>query len=308
MNSKLNITLAGIGFFLSVTAMADDVHCPANLGAVEVDGNVLIAAPCRLDGTTVKGSVELFAGGSLVAVDATIIGNIQATAADFVDVDRSAVEGSIQLDDTVGAVNSIRNSTVIGSVQQSDSLSRLEVLGSVIGADIQVFSNSSSVTVDDNEIEGSVQLVDVLSGASGVIDNSINGGIQLLSNGSGFDVRGNTVGADTQGFSNTGGLLIENNVIDGNLQCKENNPAPAGGNNQVSGNKEDQCANLVPSTSGGISAQGGGVVSQAPSSNAGSGSSADGSGGGALGPLTAVSVLLLAIGRVRRSVTARTKA
>ncbi len=304
MNGKPNITLIGMGFILSATAMADDVHCPPNLGAVEIDGNVLIAAPCRLDGTTVKGSVELFAGGSLVAVDATIIGNIQATAADFVDVDRSDVEGSVQLDDMVGTANSIRNSTIIGSVQQTGSLSALEVIDNVIGADVQVFGNAAAVTVDDNHIEGSVQLEDVVGGASAVTNSFVNGGIQLSSNGSGFNVSDNTVGADLQAFSNTGGLSIENNVVDGNLQCKENDPAPVGGNNQVSGNKEDQCENLVPGASGNVSAQGADSGAPAPSSNAGSGG---GSGGGALGPLAAALVLLLTIGRVRRSMTVRKK-
>lgn len=303
MNGKPNITLTGIGFILSATAMADDVHCPANLGAVEIDGNVLIAAPCRLDGTTVKGSVELFAGGSLIAVDATIIGNIQATAADFVDVDNSEVEGSVQLDDMVGTTNSVRNSTIVGAVQQTGSLSALEVIDNVIGADVQVFGNSAAVTVDDNHIEGSVQLDDVMGGTSAVTNSFVNGGIQLSSNGTGFNVSDNTVGADLQAFSNSGGLSIENNVIDGNLQCKENDPAPVGGNNQVSGNKEDQCENLVPGTSGNVSAQGADSGALAPNSNAGSG----GSGGGALGPLAAVLVLLLTIGRARRSIRARTR-
>lgn len=306
MKRKTRVTLAGVGFILSAAAMADDVHCPANLGAVEIDGNVLIAAPCRLDGTTVKGSVELFAGGSLVAVDAVIIGNIQATTADFVDVDRTEVGGSVQLDDMVGTVNSITNSAVNGSVQQSSSLSRLEVLGSVVGSDIQAFSNSSAVIVDDNEIEGSVQLEDVSGGASAVTNSSVNGGIQLLSNATGLDVSGNTVGADIQGFSNSGGLLIENNTVDGNLQCKENDPAPTGGNNRVSGNKEDQCENLVSGTGGAGTAPSAGSVSQAPSSSSLGESAVDDSGGGTTGPLTAMLLLVLTVGRIRRFVTART--
>jgi hypothetical protein len=78
-------------------AAADDVHCPPNIGRVTIDGNVLVAAPCRLDGTTVKGNVLLFAGGSLVAVGANIIGNIQAENADFIDVADTDVNGGIQL-------------------------------------------------------------------------------------------------------------------------------------------------------------------------------------------------------------------
>lgn len=77
------------------TALADDVNCPPDLGAVTIDGNVLVAAPCRLDGTTVKGNAHLYAGGSLIARNADIDGNIQAENADYIDVVDSFVNGSI---------------------------------------------------------------------------------------------------------------------------------------------------------------------------------------------------------------------
>ena len=289
--------IAGTGMLMSATAVADDVNCPPDLGAVEIDGNVLVAAPCRLDGTTVKGSVELFAGGSLTAVNATIIGNIQATTADFIDVDSSEINGSIQLDDTVGTVNRVANSTVGGSVQQSSSLSRLELTGNVIGADVQAFSNAAEVVVDDNEITGSVQLEGVQGATSRVSNSTVNGSIQLSDNSSRLEIAANTIGADAQAFGNTGGVTIADNVIDGNLQCKENDPAPTGGNNQVSGNKEDQCANLVPG--GGAASAGGPVVSNSASGSPPAGAS---SGGGAAGPLFAALALLPLLRRIRKVV------
>jgi hypothetical protein len=83
------------GFHAAATA--DDVHCPRDIGNVTIDGNVLVAAPCRLDGTTVKGNVLRYAGGSLVAVGGRIIGNLQAENADFIDVADIDVNGDIQL-------------------------------------------------------------------------------------------------------------------------------------------------------------------------------------------------------------------
>lgn len=64
------ITLALTLFGLAGTAAAEDVSCPPDLGAVTVDGNVLVTRPCTLDGTTVKGNVHLYSGGSLIARNA----------------------------------------------------------------------------------------------------------------------------------------------------------------------------------------------------------------------------------------------
>jgi hypothetical protein len=142
---------------LPLMALADDIHCPPNLGEREVDGNVLIAAPCRLDGTTVKGSVLLYAGGSLAAVDATIRGNIQAENADFIDVENTEVIGSIQLDNMVGDVSNVRSSRIDGSIQLKSSRSRLEIQANAVGADVQAFSNTGGVLVENNVIDGNLQ-------------------------------------------------------------------------------------------------------------------------------------------------------
>lgn len=58
--------------------ISGDVNCPPDLGAVTVDGNVLVSGPCRLQGTTVIGNVLLYSGGSLVAQNSRIDGNSQA--------------------------------------------------------------------------------------------------------------------------------------------------------------------------------------------------------------------------------------
>jgi uncharacterized membrane protein YgcG len=211
-------------------AMADDVHCPPDIGSVTIDGNVLVAAPCRLDGTTVKGNVLLYAGGSLVAVGGRIIGNIQAENADFIDVTDIDVNGDIQLDNLVGDASRVEGSTVGGSIQLKDNRSRLEVLNT--------------------------------------------------------DVIG-----DVQAFSNVGGVVIADNVIDGNLQCKSNSPPPAGGNNRVAGNKEDQCANLTPESDGGSGPTSGSTGTG--SQQAGSNDGGSGGGSGAMGPMAALLMLML---------------
>jgi hypothetical protein len=141
----------------AVPALADDFHCPPNRGAETIDGNILIAAPCRLDGTYVKGNVHMYSGGSLVAVNATIEGSIQAEGSDFVDVDNTRVIGSIQLDNMVGDVSNVRNSRIGGSIQLKSNRSRLEMLGNDVNADIQAFSNTGGVLIEGNIVDGNLQ-------------------------------------------------------------------------------------------------------------------------------------------------------
>jgi cytoskeletal protein CcmA (bactofilin family) len=138
--------------------LADDVNCPPSLGSVTVDGNVLVAAPCRLDGTTVKGNVHLYAGGSLIARgNVRIEGSIQAENSDFIDVADTFVNGNIQLDNLVGDRSIIQRSTVGGSIQLNSNRSRLEVLNNTVDSDVQAFANRGGVVIADNVIDGNLQ-------------------------------------------------------------------------------------------------------------------------------------------------------
>jgi hypothetical protein len=141
-------------------AFADDVHCLSTIGAVGIDGNVLVAAPCRLEGTRVGGNVLLYTGGSLVATDARIDGNIQAENADFIDVLNVRVDGDIQLDDMVGDRSRIDRSRIDGNIQLKDNRSRLEVLGNEVGGDVQLFDNAGGAAIVGNVIGGNLQCKD----------------------------------------------------------------------------------------------------------------------------------------------------
>jgi cytoskeletal protein CcmA (bactofilin family) len=152
--SVLLFAAAGV----STAARADDVHCPPHLGRVTIDGNVLVAAACRLEGTIVKGNVLLYAGGSLIVRDdVRIDGSIQAENADFIDVAGARVNGNIQLDNLVGDRSVVDGTSVGGSIQLKNNRSRLEVLDNTVIGDVQAFSNMGGVLIADNEIDGNLQ-------------------------------------------------------------------------------------------------------------------------------------------------------
>ncbi len=148
-------SLAVIG--LGGAAHAEDVYCPPDLGAVTIDGNVLITAACRMEGTTVEGNILLYAGGSLVARGLDVDGNVQGEDADYVDIMESSIDGSVQLERLVGDASNLTSNLVNGNIQLDDNRTRLEVLDNTVGGDIQAFDNSGGVVIADNVVDGNLQ-------------------------------------------------------------------------------------------------------------------------------------------------------
>lgn len=156
MNSVYRyLTLCAVLGF-SQSANADDIYCPPSLGAVVVDGNVLVASACELDGTTVKGNVLLYEGGHLTASSVTVVGNLQATNAFELDVSDSEIDGDIQLDGLVGSAG-VANTTVGGSVQLKDNRFPLIIESNRVGSDVQAFNNVGGIDISSNEIDGNLQ-------------------------------------------------------------------------------------------------------------------------------------------------------
>jgi len=151
-----------IGAFLALVAtlpalaIADDVDCTGELGEITVDGNVLVAAPCELTGTIVKGNIELFEGGALTARNVDVVGNIQAANAASADVTDSTIGGSVQLDDLTGEIAVARND-ITGSIQVVGNWSAIGIAGNFVGADIQAFSNTGGVDITGNTVDGNLQ-------------------------------------------------------------------------------------------------------------------------------------------------------
>jgi hypothetical protein len=155
---------------------------------VEVRGNLDITARCQLAGTTVRGNVTLFAGGSLIASDVSISGNLDAMRADFVVVEGSEIDGNVNLNELVGDRSSLENNE--------------------IGGNASLASNRSAMEIINNEIDGNVRVI-----------------------------------------GNAGGVSISGNDIDGQLECSGNAPAPTGLGNRVDEGLRGQCQNLRPQPS-----------------------------------------------------------
>lgn len=405
--------VATLGLFALAASpsIAEDIECPPDAGAITIDGNVVVTSACVLNGTTVKGSVYVYSGGSLSANDVTVIGNVQAENAFEVAVQNSEINGSVQLDNLVGDVSRIAGNTIGGSVQLDSNRTNLEVADNIVNADIQAFSNTGGLTLSSNSIDGnlqcksndpgpvgggnvvqgnaedqcaslsasgsvggssgsgatasgddvdcppnlgavtidgsvriaaacemngttvkgnvflyaggsliardisvdgniqaqnafeidmeasqingSIQLDGLVGDNSRIVNNAVNGNIQLNDNRSALSVERNTINAEVQAFTNSGGVDVTDNRIDGNLQCKSNSPAPTGSGNQVQGNKEDQCAALVAADSAGSPGTSGSTGPSPSASSAAQGNAtSNSSGGGSLGGFEALALLL----------------
>src|SRR5688572_23368300 len=79
-----------------------DANCTSNLTDVELRGTLNIVARCRLSGSDVRGDVVIFAGGSLIARDTRIRGSLEASRADFVELDGVRVDRTVSLRELVG--------------------------------------------------------------------------------------------------------------------------------------------------------------------------------------------------------------
>ncbi len=143
----------------STKALADDYPCPPAYGNVTLDGNVLATGNCSLNGTTVKGNVQLYDSSTLFARGIFVDGNIQTQTDNVfeVDVADSRIDGNIQLDGLLGAESEIVNNQVDGDIQLDNNRPRIEVLNNDVGGNIQAFENRGLVVIAGNTVDGNLQ-------------------------------------------------------------------------------------------------------------------------------------------------------
>ena len=163
-----------LALLLAPATRADTIHCDGEFGEVELDGNLAIAQPCVLRGTEVDGNVRLFEGGSLVAVDAEIDGNLEGKSADYVEIQNSRIDGNLKLDELVGDDSRISDSTIDGNVSLKKNRSRIELQRNYVDSNVDVRDNRGELTITDNVIDGNLKC-DKNDPAPIVRNNSVSG-------------------------------------------------------------------------------------------------------------------------------------
>ena len=160
MSFRFATLLILLPMLISSPAAAKDFDCEGTIGDREIDGKLNIAVPCTLNGTTVDGNVEIFAGGSLVARGAEIDGNIKGKRADFVDIRNSWIEGNVDLQEMVGDEIRIRNSIVDGNLKLKENRPHLDIAESVVDGNVEINENSGGVMLVGNTIDGNLKCKD----------------------------------------------------------------------------------------------------------------------------------------------------
>jgi hypothetical protein len=177
-------------------------------------------ASCILNGTRVRGNVQVAFDATLTATNARIDGSIQAEDARAVNAaGGTIVQGDVQAKRRT--VVSVENSTIRGNLQVEEFGAALVAADSRVGGNLQV-AKADRATLTRVSVTGDVQLGE-------------NGGAlraELL------QVEGNM-----QVEKNRGGVVLLTNRIRQVLECKENAPAPTGSGN-VAGEKLEQCRAL----------------------------------------------------------------
>ncbi len=98
-------------------AYAQNVNCRFYGDADgRIEGDVEIAIPCTLTNVEIDGDVIVFSGGSLVANDVWIKGDLYTSRADFIDMERSQIDGNVRLEELVGDETIIEGTNIDGDI------------------------------------------------------------------------------------------------------------------------------------------------------------------------------------------------
>jgi len=123
------------------------VICLGAIGDTRVEGDLDVVGRCTLNGTEVRGKVTLFAAGALVARNARIRGDLEGSRADFVDLQRSRIDGKVMLDELVGDLTTFEDSELHGDVELTANRSALEIQNSDFSRNLVVSRNTGGVAI-----------------------------------------------------------------------------------------------------------------------------------------------------------------
>ncbi|MCU0838373.1 MAG: hypothetical protein MUE49_06585 [Rhodospirillales bacterium] len=153
------VSIAGIA-----PASAGTTNCPGNIINRTVD-NVFVNGSCIIRNSTVEGNIVVSTKGDLLVQGSTIKGSVQSEGGSRVRLQtnpangrETAVNGDIQIFDTVaGLTSAITDVNVGGSIQLDSNAAPIVVRFNDVGSDVQVFQNAARVRLGGNTIDGNLQ-------------------------------------------------------------------------------------------------------------------------------------------------------
>jgi hypothetical protein len=136
-------------------AYAQNVNClfHGDEADHQIQGDVEIAIPCTLTNVEIDGDVIVFAGGSLVANDVWIKGNLYTSRADFIAMERSQIDGNVRLEELVGDETTIEGTNIDGDILLARNRSRLEIVNNDIHGGMFAIGNTGGLLISGNSFE-----------------------------------------------------------------------------------------------------------------------------------------------------------
>ncbi|SDI43130.1 hypothetical protein SAMN05421505_15112 [Sinosporangium album] len=229
---------------------APDTHCTGALGAVTVDGKLVVpnGATCTLTGTTLLAVVEVGVGSTLNATGVSIAGGISAGQHQAVTIGgNSSIQGHVKA--FRGGSVTVTDSSVFGGLELFGNTAAVTVANVTSdNADITLRDNQGGVSVQNSHANGNLKVAKNSGGAT-VVATTVGDGAMIEENSGGTTVNSNRVLDNISISKNRGGATqISNNSTDDNLDCIDNDPAPTGSGNVAgadgNGAKSGQCAGL----------------------------------------------------------------
>ena len=125
-----------------------------------IEGDVEIAIPCTLTNVEINGDVIVFAGGSLVANGVVIKGNLYTSRADFIDMERSRIDGNVRLEELVGDESTIEGTNIDGNILLARNRSRLEIVNNDIHGAMFAIGNTGGLLISGNSFQENLDCTD----------------------------------------------------------------------------------------------------------------------------------------------------
>jgi hypothetical protein len=143
-------------------AYAQNVNCLFHGDDADgiIEGDVEIAIPCTLTNVEISGDVIVFAGGSLVANGVGIKGNLYTSRADFIDMERSRIDGNVRLEELVGDETTIEGTNIDGDILLARNRSRLEIVNNDIHGGMLAIGNTGGLLISGNSLEENLACTD----------------------------------------------------------------------------------------------------------------------------------------------------